>query len=93
MARPVRTTKLEQIITTRGIRKFRIAQCLDMSESTLSAWMATGLPRNVQKAAMLAELLDIPLEDLLENVEDLVDKRKLAAKKRALLSDKTRGSR
>ena len=67
MTRPVRITKLERIIKGRGIRKFRIAQSLDMSESTLSAWMANGLPRNVEKAAILADLLNVPLEDLIED--------------------------
>ena len=62
-----KTTKLERIIKARGVRKFRIAQSLDMSESTLSAWIANGLPRNVEKAAMLADLLKVPIEDLIED--------------------------
>ena len=60
-------TKLEQIIKDRGIRKFRLAQSLDISESTLSAWAVNGLPRSAKKVAMLADLLNVPLEDLFED--------------------------
>ena len=63
-------TKLEQLIQAKGLRKFRLAQSLDMSESTLSLWTQNGLPRNAKKAAKLADLLGVPLQDLIEDTID-----------------------
>ena len=63
-------TKLEQAIRAKGIRRFKLAQALEMSESTLSIWAANGLPRNVEKAAMLADLLGVQLEDIFEDNQD-----------------------
>ena len=77
-------TKLEKIIRAKGLRKFRLAQSLDMSESTLSVWAQNGLPQSVEKAVGLAELLEVPLRDLLE---DTTDESKSSSGKRGVLSD------